>query len=117
MKRNFSCFDVALEGMVKLNVTFFVSSTPSPIISNTSLIFRFALYAIASTLSSWVFPRLIISAVYSTFSPDVMFVGPFTFFTIMIFSSSFIWIVVSSENEVAFRLVHMVPLFSSVNFA
>jgi len=46
-----------------------------------------------------------------------MFFGPFMFLTTIIFSSSFMFIIVSSVFDVAFRDVQMVSLFGSVSFA
>jgi len=101
---------------VKLNVTFLDFSTSRAVIIFSSLRFRFRLYAITTTWPSVASPKLIISTMYSTLDPGVVFAGPSTFLTITIFSSCAISIVVSFVVEVALRLVHMLSLFSSVSF-
>ena len=101
---------------MKLNFTVLFFSISKFTISFSSLRFKFELYIIAKTLSSFLFPRFISSTVYSTYEPGDVVVGPVIFLITTKLSSLIRLMLISLFFVSALRLVQIVSLFSSVNF-
>lgn len=99
------CFVVRLLGAVNPKVMFLVSSTAKLNISFSCFNWRAELKIFINIRSSAVFPRLIISAMYSIVEPGIISFGPYTSFITISLCLPFISTSISSPTSLAFNSV------------